>query len=202
MNIFCRPNFITVQEKNSLSPRIRTKILRDFPKISAIYKKSDFCRFPTRKIPEIGMFFAVNLVALQSNFIKITLWHGCSIVNLLHIFRTPFLTNTSGWLLLSILELNPKQNKQTPEILHKKVILKNLAISTGNGIPEFLVSGRKSWTLDSGRWTLDSGHWTLDSGRWPLDADFKDGPDIMLSEQACFSETKRKFNYSTNQKQG
>ena len=30
----------------------------------------------------------------------------------------------------------------------------------------------------------------LDSGRWPLDADFKDGPDIMLSELACFSETK------------
>ena len=101
-------------------------------------------------------------------------------------------------------------------MLHKKVILKNLAISTGNGIPEFLDSGRKSWTLDSGRWTLDAGLWTLDSGRWtldaglwtldsgswPLDADFKDGPDIMLSEWACFSETKRYFNYSTNQKQG
>ena len=29
------------------------------------------------------------------------LWHGCSPVNLLHIFRTPFLKNTSGWLLLS-----------------------------------------------------------------------------------------------------
>ena len=58
------------------------------------------------------------------------------------------------------------------------------------------------WTLDSGRWTLDAGLWTLDSGRWPLDADFKDGPDIMLSELACFSETKRYFNYSTNQKQG
>ena len=74
-------------------------------------------------------------------------------------------------------------------------------------IPEFLDSGRKGWTLDSGRWTLDAGLWTLDaglwmldsgrwtldaglwtldSGRWPLDADFKDGPDIMLSELACF----------------
>ena len=31
------------------------------------------------------------------NFIEITLWHGCSPVNLLHIFRTPFLKNTSGW---------------------------------------------------------------------------------------------------------
>ena len=56
-------------------------------------------------------------------------------------------------------------------MLHKKVILKNLAISTGNGIPEFLDSGRKSWTLDSGRWTLDAGLWTLDSGHWTLDAD-------------------------------
>ena len=58
------------------------------------------------------------------------------------------------------------------------------------GIPEFLDSGRRSWTLDSGRWTLDAGPWLLDSGCWPLDADFKDGPDIMLSELACFSETK------------
>ena len=38
---------------------------------------------------------------LQSNFIEITLRHGCSPVNLLHIFRTPFLRNTSEWLLLT-----------------------------------------------------------------------------------------------------
>ena len=38
------------------------------------------------------------------------------------------------------------------------------------GIPEFLDSGRKSWTLDSGRWTLDAGLWTLDSRRWNLGA--------------------------------
>ena len=41
-------------------------------------------------------------IKLQSNFIEITLRHGCSPVNLLHIFRTPFLKNTSGWLLLII----------------------------------------------------------------------------------------------------
>ena len=39
-------------------------------------------------------------IKLQSNFVEITLWHGCSSVNLLHIFRTSFLKNTSGWLLL------------------------------------------------------------------------------------------------------
>ena len=34
--------------------------------------------------------------------IEIMLRHGCSSVNLLHIFRSPFLKNTSGWLLLKV----------------------------------------------------------------------------------------------------
>ena len=37
---------------------------------------------------------------LQSNFIKIVLRHGCSPVNLLHIFRTPFVKKTFEGLLL------------------------------------------------------------------------------------------------------
>ena len=37
---------------------------------------------------------------LQSNFTEITLRHGCSPVNLLHIFRTLFSKNTSKWLQL------------------------------------------------------------------------------------------------------
>ena len=41
-----------------------------------------------------------NKVALLCNFIEIALRHGCSRVNLLHIFRTPFLRNTSKGLLL------------------------------------------------------------------------------------------------------
>ena len=39
-------------------------------------------------------------IKLLSNFIEIALRHGCSPVNLLHIFRAPFPRNTSGWLLL------------------------------------------------------------------------------------------------------
>ena len=42
-------------------------------------------------------------IMMQSNFTEIALRHGCSLVSLLHIFRTPFLHNTSGWLLLTIL---------------------------------------------------------------------------------------------------
>ena len=36
------------------------------------------------------------------NKVQIALRHGCSAVNLLHIFRTPFLKNTSGRLLLKV----------------------------------------------------------------------------------------------------
>ena len=40
---------------------------------------------------------------LLCSFIEIALWHGCSPVNLLHIFRTPFPKNTSGRLLLALI---------------------------------------------------------------------------------------------------
>ena len=42
-------------------------------------------------------------IKLLCSFIEIALRHGCSPVNLLHIFRTPFLKNTSGRLLLKLL---------------------------------------------------------------------------------------------------
>ena len=42
-------------------------------------------------------------------FIEIARWHGCSPVNLLHIFRTPFARNTSGWLLLHSDGMDPPQ---------------------------------------------------------------------------------------------
>ena len=44
-------------------------------------------------------------INLQYNFIEITLRHGCFPVNLLHIFRTPFSKNTSGWLLLDQIQI-------------------------------------------------------------------------------------------------
>ena len=45
---------------------------------------------------------------LLCNFIEIILRHGCSPVNLLHIFRTPFLKNTSEWLLLKVNSFQPQ----------------------------------------------------------------------------------------------
>ena len=43
---------------------------------------------------------SVISIKLQSNFIEITLRHGYSPVNLLHIFRIPFTKNTFGGLIL------------------------------------------------------------------------------------------------------
>ena len=43
---------------------------------------------------------SVISIKLLCNFIEIALSHGCSPVNLLHIFRTPFPKNTPGWLFL------------------------------------------------------------------------------------------------------
>ena len=43
---------------------------------------------------------SVISIKLLCNFIEIALRHGCSSVNLLHIFRTPFPRNTSERLLL------------------------------------------------------------------------------------------------------
>ena len=49
---------------------------------------------------------SVILIKMQSNVIGITLRHGCSPVNLLHIFRIPFLKNTSVWLFLILVAWN------------------------------------------------------------------------------------------------
>ena len=63
--------------------------------------------FLQKRVLKIGSKFteehlcrSVISIKLQSNFIEITLWHGCFPVNLLHIFRTPFYKNTYGGLLL------------------------------------------------------------------------------------------------------
>ena len=86
------------------------------------------CHCTSRSIPP-NMFLdkrrehpcqSVISIKLQSNFIEITLRHGCSPVNVLHIFRTPFSKNTSGWLL--------------PELRMGKLILNHLI---WNNCPEF-----------------------------------------------------------------
>ena len=51
---------------------------------------------------------SVISIKLLCNFTEITLRHGWSSVNLLHVFRAPFTKDTSGWLLLKFLRLSLK----------------------------------------------------------------------------------------------
>ena len=74
-----------------------------------------------------------NRVALQlCNFIEIALRQGCSPINLLHIFRTPFLRNTSRWLPLNVgvtqklihIDSIPSGRSKISEVLWKKLLRK------------------------------------------------------------------------------
>ena len=73
-----------------------------------------------------GKCWGVISIKLLCNFNETTLRHGCSPVNLLHIFATYFPRNASGWLLLHIFKrLNLSTKKQPPEMFYKKVVLRN-----------------------------------------------------------------------------
>ena len=77
------------------------------------YLHSNICRssypelFLEKVVPKICSKFtgehpcrSMISINLHWNFTETALRHGCSSVNLLHIFRTPFFKNTSGRLLL------------------------------------------------------------------------------------------------------
>ena len=70
-------------------------LLKWFLTASSVLFYSKFRReHPSRK--------AISIKLQTSTFIEIVFRHGCSPVNLLQIFRTAFLKNTSGWLLLNL----------------------------------------------------------------------------------------------------
>ena len=114
--------WIACDTKAYLSPwktskmELFSNILIIFEKISIIDMRWE-CNIhivwnSTKKIVLLltSIFFIFLLLAIKSSrftgeypcrrVILITLWHGYMAVDLLHIFRTPFLKNTSGWLLL------------------------------------------------------------------------------------------------------
>ena len=62
--------------------------------------KSFFQKQPSRGTLRKNPCRSMISIILQNNFIEITLWHGCSPVNLLHVFWILFYKNTSGRLLL------------------------------------------------------------------------------------------------------
>ena len=62
-------------------------------------------------------------IKLQSNFIEITLRHGCFPVNLLHIFRTTFSKNTSEWLLLLYVEIDNQEAARSLTVAYVKIFI-------------------------------------------------------------------------------
>ena len=100
------------QKFNSVSPTLSSSLsfsyigllyLRTLKGILTDKKKKCFKKY-CQKQPCRGVLkkrcSGVISINFQSNFIEITLRHGCSPVNFLHIFRTPFPKNTPRRLLL------------------------------------------------------------------------------------------------------
>ena len=94
---------------NKINARKKAETVSTFD-FSNLYtkQKQPSVVFPGKGVLKICSKFTENhpcrsaiSIKLQSNFIEITLRHGCSSVNLLHIFRAPFPKNTSGGLLLT-----------------------------------------------------------------------------------------------------
>ena len=65
-------------------------------------------------------------IKLQSNFIEMSLWHGCSPVNLLYIFGTHFPKNTSGRLPLPLVSSITAFGHQAYNNLHTLISLRRL----------------------------------------------------------------------------
>ena len=83
--------------------------LYSWPSRHKMYRRSRPEEFFVKGVLKICSIFtgehacrSVISIKVLCNFIEITLWHGCSPVNLLHIFGTLFPKNASGWLLLDM----------------------------------------------------------------------------------------------------
>ena len=67
-----------------------------------IYRRTPMPNCDFNKVAYLQAELPCRSVIWLFTFSQITLRHGCSPVNLLHIFITAFLKNTSGWLLLRL----------------------------------------------------------------------------------------------------
>ena len=84
----CEMSIVTFSLRKSISETICESFFNLFF-ASSITDNNDLqCQVSLKPLLQVKINF-------QINFIEITLRHGCSPVNLLHIFRTPFLKNTS-----------------------------------------------------------------------------------------------------------
>ena len=94
---------------SNLTVTLFCESLTQYTSLQLVYKSSCPKMFLGKALLKICSKFTGELpcrsatsIKLLCNFIEITLWHPCSPVNLLYIFKTSFPKNTSGWLLLGL----------------------------------------------------------------------------------------------------
>ena len=88
----------TYLEKLVIKP-IKSNVSRKSPPV--VFLRKDVLKICS-KFTGQHSYQSVISIKLPCNFIEIALRHGCSPVNLLHVFRTPFYKNTNGGLLLCL----------------------------------------------------------------------------------------------------
>ena len=98
------PPMLYVKFPNCRSSHSKVFLGKDVLKICSKFTVNHPCRSA----------ISINLLC---NFIEITLRHGCSPVNLLHILRKSFLKNTSEWLLLKLLRTAIEQTRWAASVL-------------------------------------------------------------------------------------
>ena len=102
-----------------------------------------------------------KVIKLLSNFTEIPLRHGSSPVHLLHIFRTPFSRNTSGWLLLksvqkSVAWLNSQLNVLVNMQTKKNTFLKTMTSRRSIKLPNLINSGFGKNFNESRQWNIST----------------------------------------------
>ena len=105
-------------------------------KKTVLKRFENFVKLTEKHLCQSLFFNRTAGLSLQLYIIKKD-WHRCFLVNFVKVSKTPFLQNTSGWLLL---EFGFKTTfKQPPEVFYEKgEILQNLQENTCAGV-SFLI---------------------------------------------------------------
>ena len=101
LNILARILFLKIRYLSYLScVKIATFTTKNRSSLSEVLLRKDVLKICSKFTGEHPSQSETS-IKLLCNFIEIALRHGCSPLNLLHIFRTPFYKKTSGGLLLN-----------------------------------------------------------------------------------------------------
>ena len=135
------------------------------------------CRYFRINLLSFNKAFLMELTSTEQLFIERP-WYKCFLHNdnLFPVTSKKFLCNVIGFIIFHVSPVFFYWRFRVCFISTGKWYKKGkypdgvqiFTFSLEDGIPEFVHSRRKSWTLDSRRWTLDAELWNLDAGRWTL----------------------------------